>query len=44
MHGKFMNPDNITGGWWSHAVDGVYGVTYAATCLPWSEAQCAFSW
>lgn len=44
MHGTFMNPDNITGGWWSYAAFGAYGVTYAATCLPWSEAQCAFSW
>ncbi len=44
MHGTFMNPDRITGGWSSFVAYGPYGVTYAATCAPASTAQCAFSW
>ena len=43
MHGSFMNPSSIRGGWFSFAAYGPYGIAYPG-CFVGSEASCAFTW
>jgi hypothetical protein len=43
MHGDFIDPDEILGGWASFLAYGAYGLNLAP-CVVESEAACAFTW